>query len=434
MSITPASPNQPTPGPGLPPVAPPSGRFVVQLFLVPALIVILLVGVAWSFHFLFGLVFGSPSPDQYLKKLDDPNAEVRWRTAADLAQVLLRDDHLAADSDFALKLADRLDKAHERSKEPEKKFAERLPTLSADDAERERKKLEDERNYVQYLSASLGNFMVPVGVPVLQELATQSTGMEPKALALQRRQAVWALAILGEKCKQFDKLPPAEQDHIIARLDDAAERREHAEWAEAARDYLMGRQAGKPTTMGVDKTMETCAASPEPFVRELAAFALNFWSGTDEENRRIEKTLEALSNDKGEGEDEQAREAGEDPNSATVAVTKKPGRKVCYNATIALARRGSDKTRVDMLEEMLDEDQLRDLFVLRAKDGREQPDQDLVTNTEMNALKAVAEMHRRNPKLATQGLRDAVNKLTSDKNAAVAKEAQETKKALDLGN
>ena len=36
MSITPATPNHPKPPAGLPPLAPPTGGFIVQLFLVPA--------------------------------------------------------------------------------------------------------------------------------------------------------------------------------------------------------------------------------------------------------------------------------------------------------------------------------------------------------------------------------------------------------------
>ena len=188
-----------------------------------------------SFQFFFGMLFGSPSPDQILKKLDDPNAEVRWRTAADLAQVLLRDEHLASDADFGLKLADRLNKAHANNKDAEEVFAKRIGSLSKDDAERERKKLEGERTYIGYLSASLGNFMLPIGAPVLRELATQDTGMEPKALFEQRGQALWALINLGDKCKRFDKLNPVEQANIIARLDAAIDRGEHADWATETR-------------------------------------------------------------------------------------------------------------------------------------------------------------------------------------------------------
>src|SRR5262249_37653187 len=150
-------------------------------------------------------------------------------------------------------------------------------------------------NYIQYLSACLGNFLMPIGVPVLQELATQETDMEPKALYDQRCWAVWALAVAGESCKGFDKLPAVEQANILSQLQAASERRDHADWADATRDYLQARQSGQPTTMGVEETLEKCAAAPYPYLRELTALACNSWNGTSEENKRIEAALEKLS-------------------------------------------------------------------------------------------------------------------------------------------
>jgi hypothetical protein len=80
-------------------VAPPSGKFILQLFLVPGLIVAGLIG-AWL---VSRWLFGDPhSPAKFLKGLDDDNPEVRWRAAADLSQVLPRDETLATDSAFAL--------------------------------------------------------------------------------------------------------------------------------------------------------------------------------------------------------------------------------------------------------------------------------------------------------------------------------------------
>jgi hypothetical protein len=433
MSITPASPNKPT-GPGLPPVTPPTAGSFVQLFVTPLLIVILLVGVAWGFHYFFELLFGTPSAEAFLKRLDDSNTEVRWRAAADLGQVLLRPNNgLSTDPDFALKLADRLAKAHAANADAEKSFAERVVTLSKDDAERERLKLQGQRNYVHYLSACVGNFVMPVGAPVLQELAVQDSGMEPKALYEQRAAAILSLAVLGEKCKGFKDLPAVERENILAKLDAAADRREHAEWAEAARDYLKARQAGRSVTMGVDRTLIKCADAPQPYLRELTAMALNFWSGTDAENERIEAALEKLLDDRGQGEEEQRQLVGDNPEETT-AITKPPGRQVCYNATNALARRGSPRTRTGVLEEMLDEEKLRDVFRLRKKNGTDEPDNAAAVQTVLVALKAVAELHHRNPKLVDAALSDAVNRLTSDKNAAVAKEAKETKHVLDGGS
>src|ERR671922_275266 len=94
--------------PGLPPVAPPTGKFLIQLFLVPGLIVALVVGLLLI---IYWLINGPRSPESYLTKLDDSNPDIRWRAAADLAQILPRDPGLASDAGFALELADRLAKA-----------------------------------------------------------------------------------------------------------------------------------------------------------------------------------------------------------------------------------------------------------------------------------------------------------------------------------
>ena len=85
-----------TPNQGLPPVSQPSGKFIVQLFLVPGLIVCLIVCVLLVVNWLFS---GPRSPDAFLKRLDDTNPEVRWRAASDLAQVLLRDPQLAQNAE-----------------------------------------------------------------------------------------------------------------------------------------------------------------------------------------------------------------------------------------------------------------------------------------------------------------------------------------------
>src|SRR5260370_41365978 len=102
MSSAPISTNcNPPPG-GLPPVTPPTAGFLARLFLVPALIVAVLVGVAFLFHLSFGWLFGSPqTPEQFLAKLDDSNPEVRWRAAPHPGPGLLRDERIASAAHLA---------------------------------------------------------------------------------------------------------------------------------------------------------------------------------------------------------------------------------------------------------------------------------------------------------------------------------------------
>ncbi len=97
----------------LPPVQPPSAGFIVQLFVVPALIVLAVVGV-WL---LFGkIAAGDPDPSGLLVELQHPNRDRRWRAAFELAQNLTFDqknsdndgERLSSRRDVATGLADAL--------------------------------------------------------------------------------------------------------------------------------------------------------------------------------------------------------------------------------------------------------------------------------------------------------------------------------------
>jgi hypothetical protein len=451
---------------GLPPVAPPTAGFLVRLFLVPAVIVAIGVGAAFLFHLSFGWLLGSPStPEQFLAKLDDSNWEVRWRAAADLSQVLLRDDRFASDTDLALELAKRLQKAREETKAAEAEVAKRFPPLSPEEIdklgdeawlkrekelERENLQLDNQRTYIQFLASCLGNFMVPVGVPALRDMALQETGVEAGQLAEQRRRAVLALAVLGENCKRFDKLTPIEKKIVLDKLDAALADPERADNARTALTYLRERQDSIPDAMGVDQVMEKCAQADDPFLRELAAFALNFWFGDDAANKRMEETLDRLAHDDGRGTVtvEQLRANArrsrlkidtlstivKGDRTASISYTKPPELNVKLNATIALARRGSDRVSTGRLAEMLDENKLRTQFVRENIDTEKpEPDEGAVGQTITNALKAVAQLHKQRPEKITPAIRAAVDKLKGNANAAIKKEAEQTALAIGSG-
>jgi hypothetical protein len=444
------------PPPGLPPVAPPTAGFLARLFLVPAIIVVVLVGVAILFHLSFGWLFGSPqTPEQFLAKFDDANYEVRWRAAADLSQRLPRDDRLASDPQFALELVKRLRDERKATEAAELDVAKRFPPLTPaeldklsdeawlkreKDLERDNKKLDNQRTYIQFLTASLGNFMVPVGVPVLRELALQESGVEANQLAAQRRRAVLALAVLGDNCKRFDKLPADEQKTALDALEDALKDPERADDAKTALTYLRKRQEGLPDAMGLDALTEKTAQADDPFLRELSAFALNFWYGNDAANKRMEETLVKLAHDDGRGAltVEQLRTRARrmkllGDSTSTIAYSKPPELNIMLNATIAMARRGSDEVSTGRLAEMLDEDKLRTQFV-REDVNTEKPvaDDGVVVQTVVNTLKAVVELHKQRPEKITPAIRAAVDKLKNNGNAAVKNEAEQT--ALEIGS
>jgi hypothetical protein len=118
-----------------------------------------------------------------------------------------------------------------------------------------------------------------------------------------------------------------------------------------------------------------------------------------------------------------------------------PGWEVRYNATIALARRGSKVVPFDLLAEMLDEDRQMKNFRARLQDGRNVPDEAAARRTVLNTLKAFADWHKHadtvravgtsNPGL--QQVYAAIDKLTRSPNLVVRTEASNVQLSLKKG-
>ncbi len=108
----------------LPPVEPPSAGFIVQLFLVPALIVSVVIGV----YLLFGQL--ASSEQDWRKQLTDirsDNPHVRWRGALGLAQMLQADAtadgvRLVENRDVATEMAGLLKDSLDRASASEDDF------------------------------------------------------------------------------------------------------------------------------------------------------------------------------------------------------------------------------------------------------------------------------------------------------------------------
>ncbi|HVJ87704.1 MAG TPA: hypothetical protein VM452_18730, partial [Caulifigura sp.] len=78
----------------LPPVEPPSAGFIVQLFLVPAIIVAAVIGL----YLLFGkLAAGDTDWRQLVSDIKSDNPNVRWRAALNLAEGLDSDEDRGRD-------------------------------------------------------------------------------------------------------------------------------------------------------------------------------------------------------------------------------------------------------------------------------------------------------------------------------------------------
>jgi hypothetical protein len=418
MQSEPVSSVGPPPPKGLPPVVPPSGGFIIQLFLVPGLIVTAIVLLLLVFNWYLN---GSRSPEQFLTNLDNTNPEVRWRAASDLAQILLRDDRLATDPRFALSVAERLRNALSASAPAEKALAERLSKLPEDERQKEqREALKDQRTYLVYLMGCVSAFKVPVGAPLLKEIAENQDAMDAEALAQRRQEALYDLANLGEKSKGFDHLLPERQTAVLAALEEEAGggSAERSRWAQESLDMLRSRRDGHPRLLGLDITLEHCAGDINPGVRKMTAFACNFWEGSPEENGRIDDLLTKLANDDGQTPE------GSDPVQAL---------EVRYNATVAQARRGSDRVQMKLLQDMLDEQQLAKTFRVKRQEGEpagSKVDESAVRLTVMSALKAIVELHRKQPDRDLSALVPAVRQLKKSSILEFRTEAEQTLQAL----
>ncbi len=429
--------------PGLPTVQPPSGKMIFRLFLVPGLIVAGLVGLFllgptlanWA-----GKIVGRPwgqsrSADQFLRDLDSANLDIRYRAASDLAQVLVRDDRLASDVGFGLALADRLEQARANSADAEKSFAQRHDGLSEGDKARELKKLEADRTYVTYLTACMGHFLVPVGVEQLKAMALQEEGMEMEELLRRRRRALLALAILGESVKRFDeKLSDEQRDEVMAQLQSAIDSGTQRKLASLVRNHLSLRRKGQPDTMGIGAVLVRCAEAEDPSLRFQAAFAMTFWVGRGADEEAMVKALVKLAHDNGRGE-EKLHERQENNPDAKISrsLTKRRGFHVRPQAAVALARRGSPHAPLDLLAEMLDDEGLRQVYVLQnKKTGEEVPDENLVALTVTEALKALARLREKRPEDTRLGERfgPALDRLAQHRNATIRTEAEKAKLAF----
>lgn len=299
------APSNHEPAPALPPVVPPSGRHIVQLFVVPGAIVLGIVVLFFGCFGFWGLFFGtSRAPQEYLADLENNNPDVRWRAANDLAQVLKRDDNLAADPKLALKLTDLLNDALDERERDERALGERQRPAADDTQPFEDKNRKAQRKYIQFLSSCLGNMSLPVGAPAVVRLAKKEAGTNDPVGAVLRRHAVWALANMGESRKRFDNLPAERRDAVLRQLEQEADTSggNRALWARRTLDGVRGKGE-----LGVIRPLEEIAEAEarrndsDPFFRRMLAFALTFWEGTPAENAVAEKTLDRLARDRGQG-------------------------------------------------------------------------------------------------------------------------------------
>ncbi len=121
------------------------------------------------------------------------------------------------------------------------------------------------------------------------------------------------------------------------------------------------------------------------------------------------------------------------------AMPSSKGRDIRYNATIALARRGSEKLNFAVLLEMLDEKKQMLNFQEETKDGTIVVNETKARRTVILALKAFSAWHKQNEGNKKFGansadlinINRAVDQLTKSSNPVVRTEAERLRKQLE---
>ncbi len=166
----------------LPPVEQPSARFIIQLFVVPALIVVLIVAVWLGFNWLVRST--ELGPDQLIQGIEQGPNVARWQRARELADMLqdkrypeFRQSHESADN-----LARMLDRELDQ---PNTK--------------------EDAVEFRKYLARALGEFDVENGTDVLLKAAKINRDPADQKV---RDAAIQAIAV---RAYNLSKLKPPAQ-------------------------------------------------------------------------------------------------------------------------------------------------------------------------------------------------------------------------------
>lgn len=206
----------------LPPVQPPSAGFIIQLFVVPGLIVLAIVG-AWL---LFGkLASGDQDWRGLLVDLQHPNEHRRWRGALGLAQ-MLKADQTAGGTNEPLS----------RNRE----IAQALSDVLTTEVKRASQS-DPELKYQAFLARTLGLFDLPeIVVPPLEQ------AMQPGNDREVRKNAIGSIAVLADRLAT----------------------------------------AGKPLDFpGLSEQLITVSRDDDPLIRQLGAFSLGLFSDADAKQR-----------------------------------------------------------------------------------------------------------------------------------------------------
>lgn len=309
--------------PDLPPVEPPSAGFVVQLFVIPALVVVVVI-IVWL---LFGkLAGGERDAMEYVRQLRSPTGHARiGRVAFELASLIQNDAQIGSDPVLLGELTDLLSHELDRNDDPEltKFVALAVGAFQTLDARKE--------------NGQVMNPLVPLG-----------RALEPKYDTEIRIAAAASLA------KQA------------------------------------GRMNGSLDDPQAIAALGAAAATDPPEVRQLAVYALGFFSGP----AATEFLRQRLSGDE--------------------------DRFVRYNAAVALARRG-DRSAEKTLREMLSTADLNKVIDLTSTTEK----QNKIESIQLEALEALRSSISNGSAELAKSLSPQITELTKSGLVSVRTQAQE---------
>jgi hypothetical protein len=228
----------------LPPVQPPSAGFIIQLFVVPALIVMVIVAVWFTFTWLVRRT----TPEAIVQGLEHGPSVARWQRASELADMLRNErfPEFKRSATAAANLARILDRELEQA------------TSGSD--------MEEQQVTLRYfLARALGEFEVQEGLDVLLKAAETNRHASEQ---LVQSGALEAVAVRAYNLRQLD--PPQELAHpdLIPTLARLAKSEDALIRSKAA--YALG-QIGSPAAI---EQLEQLVDDPDADTRYNAAVGL----------------------------------------------------------------------------------------------------------------------------------------------------------------
>jgi HEAT repeat protein len=222
--------------PDLPPVEPPSAGFVVQLFVIPALVVVVVI-IVWL---LFGkLAGGERDAMEYVRQLRSPTAN--WRLAFELASLIQNDAKIGSDPKLLGELTDLF--SHELDENEDPKL-------------------------IQYLALTIGAFRTLEAKTesgrTVDPLATLARALDPK---FETQVRIAAAASLAKQAARVEGT--LEDSRVIKNLGEAATAGEPEVRQIAA--YALGFFGGAPAREILHRRL---IEDENRFVRYNAAIAL----------------------------------------------------------------------------------------------------------------------------------------------------------------